>query len=514
MFPLSSSKFQLNTTAPQRTANLASQRSGADWSHPDIQKEIAKLRQTSDWQNYEKEFRKAAGLLKYTNKPSWKTRLERFGYWVKSLWTRLRSDVMGMIRGIRVNQRYIMNRFMPGIQDWIHKELKTQNDLKVIKVNGRSIPVHFTTFELPKAKSKDGVHRMAIFGDPGFNNATLQMNVDGSIALAKAKGHEFDAVFLTGDALYAPNEYNKNNAKRSSGDIRSLWSNIGEVYQDFIKKKVPIFTPIGNNDNDLGIAPAFANFMSLPRYFKVVAGDAEFYFVDETVMSALDMTNLDKRFKTTHYSQEANDIKEAQLYWLEKALSESKQNHPHRKRILVKHFPVVAGNPKINDEHYLSLRRTSFDRFFENIDAQINGHEHVLAVTNITHTMDENGHSKPLKNPISQYTLGSSSHTESLEAYMYDWTKLAWLGRNTLRLLQTPGASFSDTGFGMLEVDNSPTKDGNPANVWINYIKPPSGKELYYHGVQVNQLDPGDVGHPDRFRLIYRSLIDRVLGSN
>ncbi len=506
MLPLSSS-FPLQSNPTDLAAT--SQRSGADWSHPDIQKEIAKLRQTQDWRNYEKGFQDAAKGLSYTNKTSWKTRLERFSYWVKRLWTRLRSDIMGMIRGIRVHHKHVMNRFMPGIQDWIHKELKTQNTIEMIKVKGRAIPVHFTTFQLPKAKSADGIHRIAIFGDPGFNNNTLQMNVDGSIALAKAKKQDLDAVFLTGDVYYAPNEYNKNNAKRGSGDSRSFHSNIGAVYHDFIKRKIPLFTPMGNNDNDQGHASGFANYMSLPRYFKVVAGDSEFFFVDETIMSALDMTKLDKRFKTTHYTQEANDLKEAQLYWLEKALSESKQAHPHRKRILVKHFPVVSSNPDLNDAHYLSLRRQSFDPFFENLDAEINGHGHLGAVNNITHTMGEDGTPNKLAHVLPQYTLGSSSHVEpwaTNEAFMYDWEKVALQSVNTLRLPQTPGALFSDTGFGMIETDPS-------SNVWISFVKPPTDKNLYYQGLQI-PMNPGDVEHPDRFRLLYRNQIQQPLGAN
>jgi hypothetical protein len=523
MLPLSSSSpFQLNPKAHMK----ASQRSGADWSHPDIQKEIAKLAQTDMWKNYEKGFQDAAKLLDYTNKASWKTRLERVAYWVKRLWTRLRSDIMGMIRGIRVHHKHIMNRFMPGIQDWIHKELKTQNTVEMIRVKGRNIPVHFTTFQLPKAKSADGVHRIAIFGDPGFNNNILQMNVDGSIALAKAKGHEIDAGFLTGDICYAANPYDKNNATRGSGDSRSFHSNVGAVYHDFIKHKVPIFTPMGNNDADQGHAEAFANYMSLPRYFKVVAGDSEFFFVDETIMSALDMTKLDKRFKTTHYTQEANDLKEAQLYWLEKALSESKQAHPHRKRILIKHFGVkYPRNPDINDAHFLSLRRQSWDRFFENyekygIDAEINGHEHLLAVNNITHIMGEDGTPKPLARVVPQYTLGSSSHVEpeSIQgAYTYDWEKVALRSVNTLRLPQIDeegkfGAIYSDSCFGMIEVDKPTTNNGKSSNVWINFIKPPTGKNLYYQGLQI-PMNPGDVEH-EGFRLLYRNLIERPLGAN
>jgi hypothetical protein len=519
MLPLSpSSQLQLNPT-PQ---SAKSQRSGADWSHPEIQKEIATLAKTDAWKNYEKGFKEAAKGLNYTNKSTWKRRLEGIVYGIKRLWTRLRSDVMGLIRGIRVNHKHIMNRFMPGIQDWIHKGLKTQNAVEMIKVKGRSIPVHFITFELPKAKSADGVHRIAIFGDPGFNNATLEMNVDGSIALANDKKQALDAVFLTGDSLYSPNEYDKNNARRSSGDTRSFHSNIGAVYQDFIKNRIPVFSPMGNNDNDQGHAAAFANYMSLPRYFKVVAGDCEFFFVDETSMSTLEVSNLDKRFKTTHYTQEAHDLKEAQLHWLDKALSESKQAHPNRKRILVKHFPVVFTNPEVNDKNYYALRRTSFDPFFENhekygLTAVLNGHEHLFGAAKIDHIMGADGIPKPLERVISQYTLGSSSHTEpwaSHEAYMCDWEKRTWFERNTLRLPQTPGALWSDTGFGMIEVDGSPTEDGKPANVWMNYIKPPAGRGLHYHGSEVNPINPGDEEHPDRFRLIYRSLINHVLGSN
>jgi hypothetical protein len=513
MLPLSSSsKLQLNPT----TLPVMSQRSGADWSHPDIQKKIAKLAQTDMWKNYEKGFQDAAKGLNYTDKASWKTRLERVVTWVKRLWTRLRSDIMGMIRGIRVHHKHIINRFMPGIQDWIHKELKTQNTVEMIRVKGRNIPVHFTTFQLPKAKSADGVHRIAIFGDPGFNNHILQMNVDGSLVLAKAQEQKIDAVFFTGDICYAANPYDKNNATRGSGDSRSFHSNVGAVYHKFIKNGIALFTPMGNNDADQGHAEAFANYMSLPRYFKVVVGDSEFFFIDETVMSALDMTKLDKRFKTTHYTQEANDLKEAQLYWLEKALRESMQAHPHRKRVLVKHFPMVASNPDINDAHYLSLRRQSLDPFFEDykkyFDAIINGHDHLLAVNNITHVMGEDGTPKKLEHVIPQYTLGSSSHVEpesTKYASMYDWEKVALRSINTLRLPQTPGAIFSDSCFGMIEIDPSST-DGKSSNVWISFIKTPTGQNLHYQGLQI-PMNPGDVEHPDRYRLLYRNKIQQPL---
>ncbi|MCE2930283.1 MAG: hypothetical protein LW809_02700, partial [Vampirovibrionales bacterium] len=89
---------------------------------------------------------------------------------------------------------------------------------------------------------------------------------------------------------------------------------------------------------------------------------------------------------------------------------------------------------------------------------------------------------------------------------MYDWEKVALQSVNTLRLPQTPGALFSDTGFGMIETDPS-------SNVWISFVKPPTGKNLYYQGLQI-PMNPGDVEHPDRFRLLYRNLIEQPLGAN
>ena len=513
MIPLSSSFLSPQFNLRSHTA--LQQRSGADWSSPKVQKEIAKLTQTDNWKNYEKGFKEAAKRLRYTDKASWKTRLEALAYWVKNLWVRLRSDVMGMIRGIRFNHKHIMNRFMPGIQDWIHKELKTQNRIEMHSVRGRSIPVHFTTFELPKPKSPDGAYHLALFGDPGFQNSTLQMNVDGSIALAKTKGQKIDAVILTGDVLYATNEYNKNNARRSSGDSRSFWSNVGAVYNQFIKEKVPIFTAIGNNDADQGHTDAFAKFMSLPRYFNLIAGDVEFFFVDETIMSAADMTALDKLHKTTHYTQTAKDLNEAQLYWLDKALRESKQAHPNRKRILVKHFPMVSSYPEVNDKPYLSIRHGSFDKFFENeeaygLSALINGHEHHFADTDISYGIGKDGVPVRLKKGIPQLTLGSGSHAEqppTKAAYMYDWQMLKSRATNTLMLHEPPSALFIDTGFGMLDIQ-VPSANQVASKVWMNFIKPPTAEQIFYQGSKVAPLNPGDdVEHPDCFRLLYRRLL-------
>jgi hypothetical protein len=513
MRPLSfSAQLQLNHTAPlSRTEKRASQRSGFNLTPPPLQKEIDQLIKQNGGEDFQKTLEQATKSLNLTTRTSWQRRLDRFTYWAKGLWTRLRSDIMGLIRGIRINHQHIMNRFLPGIQDWIHTTLKQHTVSKVIQVNGHSVPVHFTTFELPKAKSADGIHRIAIFGDPGYSNAMLQLNVDGSIAIAKAQGNKLDAAFLTGDCLYSPNQHNKNNASRGSGDSRSFHSNVGAVYDWFIKHKVPIFTCIGNNDSDQGHAEAFAHYMSLPRYYKVIAGDTEFFFVDENVMSSKDIIELNKRFKTTHYTEEADKIHAAQQYWLETALSESKQQHPERKRIIVKHFPIVSSDPQTNELAYLDLRRTSFDRFFANpkeygVTGVLNGHEHGMAVNTITHTMGEDGTAQALPQPIQQLTLGSSSHCEPPEtgqSYMNDPHKLAWRGQNSLGLPQTPGALWVDPGFGLLELE----KGSSPK---ISFIKTPT--DVYYHGEEIVRA----LGNENNrfFSLLYRAAFGHPLGQN
>jgi hypothetical protein len=228
-------------------------------------------------------------------------------------------------------------------------------------------------------------------------------------------------------------------------------------------------------------------------------------------MSSLSLIELNKRYKTTHYTEEAENLHAAQQHWLETALSESKQQRPNNKRVIITHFPRVSSDPKTNELPYLDLRRTSFDPFFANhekygVTGVINGHEHWMAVNTITHTMGEDGTAQALQRPIQQLTLGSSSHCEPPEtgqAYMNDPHKLAGLGKNSLSLPQTPGALFVDPGFGLLELK----KGSSPI---INFIKTPT--DVYYHGEEIVRA----LGNENNrfFSLLYRAAFGHPLGQH
>jgi hypothetical protein len=61
----------------------------------------------------------------------------------------------------------------------------------------------------------------------------------------------------------------------------------------------------------------------------------------------------------------------------------------------------------------------------------------------------------------------------------------------------------------MIEIDPSST-DGKSSNVWISFIKTPTGQNLHYQGSPI-PMNPGDVEHPDRYRLLYRNKIQQPL---
>ncbi|XVJ51006.1 MAG: hypothetical protein HEQ32_02510 [Vampirovibrio sp.] len=497
--------------SPVASSVPARQRTGATVASPEMQRFIQSLQERPDWKASEHLMQDAAKHLNYALSPSWHTNVERLKYWILDLGTQIRSNTMGSIRNIRYNFEPVMNRLMPGIQDWINQDLKVRDDTKTIKIGTKVIPVRFVQYHLKKAKNADGIFRVPFFGDTGYPNSTLQYNIDGSIALAKAQGHQMDAAIILGDLLYPPNEHYRNNTAYDSGDVRLMWRHVGKPFQHFIRNKTPVFSVLGNNDAQLGQEDVLAHFMSVPRYYQVSLGDsADLFFLDENAFSTIQAKNMDQLYKTNHFTEAYTALKEAQLYWLEAALKESKAKHPDRKRIILKHFPDIPADPHVADHPFMVQKRHTFDRFLTDeatygVTGVMNGHEHHMAMQSLSHTVDEAGQVQAVPNPTLHFTLGSTSHGEPLPAHMKNHTYIAQRMINTaMASPQSPSLIQTDTGFGLLEVN--PTT----GEIHINFIQPPLTNDTYYHGERVNvgEMDPEDE-HGDRYRLILRMLFER-----
>jgi hypothetical protein len=508
IFSPSAPAYSLSPVAP---SVLSRQRTGATVASPEMQRFLQSLQESPDWKASEHLMQDAAKHLNYALSPSWHTTLERLKYWILDLGTQIRSNAMGSIRNIRYDFEPVMNRFMPGIQDWINQDLKVRDDTKTIKIGTRSIPVRFVQYHLKKAKNADGVFRVSFFGDTGYPNSTLQYNIDGSIALAKARGHHIDAAIILGDLLYPPNEHYRDNTAYDSGDARLMWRHVGKPFQQFVRHKIPIFSVLGNNDAQVGQEDVLAHFMSVPRYYQVSLGDsADLFFLDDNAFSTIQAKDMDRLHKTTHFTEAYTALKEAQLHWLDLALKESKAQHPDRKRIIIQHFPNMKTDPHAADSSFMAQRRRTLDRFLTDeatygVAGVMNGHEHHMAMQSLSHTVDEAGQVHAVPNPTLHFTLGSTSHCELLPAYMKNQAYVAQRMMNMgLAPPQSPSLIQTDTGFGLLEVNPS------TGEIHINFIQPPLTNDTYYHGERVNvgEMAPEDE-HGDRYRLILRMLFER-----
>ncbi len=491
---------------PQSTLSLyrpalslnQTQRSGHLPMIPTIEKQIEKLSQSPAWQAYQKGMKEAAQAMNYATKPTWKTALETFKFWVIGLGVKLRSWIMGTLRGLQINFHYVLDPILPRYQRYLDK-IKTVEMLE-INLNGKLVKHPFVTYHI-KPKSPDGSYNLLILGDTGYPNATYQFNVDGAVQLAKTKNQPIDAVIKLGDELYPPNELNKHNSIFQSGDPRLLYTNIGHPMAHFFQHKIPVFSAIGNNDSELGHGELMNRYLNLPPYYRVIVGEGdnatELYFFDESIMSSSEARRLDAKHHTTHFSEKYK--KEFAIQWelMKQALAQSTQDNPNRHRIMIKHFPLIPSNPVEANQDYLSAR---CDTFSELLGAQydirtwINGHDHQAAVTKIpVNTI------QPFQRKIKQFTLGAGSHVELpnvQETHMTRTEQLAqqWSQSSRIHLGELP-LIIPRTGFGMLH--GTPTGERQ-----IAYITPPSGRYLHYKG-EVHATPVGAEETPNFFKLLW-----------
>lgn len=521
-------------------ASLPQQRGGRDLSSPEIIEFFNKVKPGNEaWKALEYDIvkGKAEGTLSprmkrfaheltHRNHP-FAFEVRKIAYDVLGFPSKALGLVMGGIRGVRINHKHVFN-WLPGIQGHINKLHTVNKNLKTgellapykVRVRENMVEVPFHHYQIDKPRSADGRWRLAVFGDPGYKNATLDANTAGYRALMEQQGHKTDAVILLGDVLYAANQRDKHNAFLKSGDMRLLRSNLYEPYKPFIKEKVPLLYTVGNNDSDMGHEDALLAYLNQPRYYQVSLGnDADLFVVDTASWSASAAEKLDHRYNTTRYSTLWEEYATAQQHWLKLVTANSKRDFPERKRILINHFPI-SSNDDSKKAGFGIPRREYFEELINNrqvygIDGVINGHEHLASAKSLgvydtlTSLVTGNNIPEP-ENSILQFTNGCTSHYEpnDIKNAHLQIPNFARLEANTNRHLKSQPieALSSNTGFGLLEFA--------PGKGWYSQVSIPMSNSTYYHG---HQLDPGErfdnspnnQEHPNRFKVHFRLPIVR-----
>jgi hypothetical protein len=494
------------------------QRSGKVPIIPSVEKQIEKMSLTPAWQAYQKGMKEAAQAMNYATKPTWKTALETFKFWVIGLGVNLRSWIMGTLRGLQINFHYVLDKILPRYQKYLDK-LKTV-DMLEINLNGKRVKHPFVTYHI-KPKSKDGSYNILILGDAGYPNATAQFNIDGAIQLAKTKNQPITCVVDLGDRLYPPNEANKDNSIFQSGDPRLLYTNIGHPMAYFFENEIPFVIATGNNCNATGHGVLMNQYLNLPPYYRVIVGEGEqateLYFLDESIMSSSEARRLDAEHHTTHFSEKYERDFQIQMALMKQALAQSTQEHPQHHRIIVKHFPLIPSNPVEANRDYLSARYDTFAELLEpqyGVSTFMNGHEHQSVVTEIPVNTIKPFQRKikqstteipvnnivPFQRIVKQFTLGAGSHVELpnvQETHMTDTEQLAqqWHQSSRVHLDKVP-LIIPRTSFGMLHGNAKGERQ-------IAYITPPSGPQIHYKQGEVHPPPVGAKATPDRFKLLW-----------
>jgi hypothetical protein len=383
---------------------------------------------------------------------------------------------------------------------------------------------------------------VSLLGDPGYSNATLDLNVAAMKALPKALGkdedgtYQYDALLSMGDNLYGLKD--KSKAKKDpinqSGHPDHLWNNIGKPYEAFFSDEVPFFSSLGNHEVKNGHQGIFLKYLDSPPFYRMSFGGnaqgdgacVEIFVINMTALTPLDAVKLQDEQADSVDDLEAEA--KIQNAWLLSQLADSMKTNPKAKRLIVGHFPLFQQDKSV-DMTYTKEFRYTLGLLYQNlldqeievdgvrpipVDMWLNGHVHKFTVHQSQQLLTDEGETFDLPAPLTQWSFGSSSHSEVLglgeECFNDRAASEALWAHDSLGLdkMKIP-CQHIGTGFSVMEID--PNNQEKPLT--LGFVEPPmqplktTGKKqegTFWRG----QLVPAGVmtqkeAHPDTFKSIY-----------
>jgi hypothetical protein len=468
-----------------------------------------------------------------------------FWYGVDKGANTIRSNFMGSFR----SQDWL-NNMLPTIQSIRNKSTEegdrfnfTTGKVTVPTLQGEMVEVETPRCCFPKARSSNGIFRLSLLGDPGYNNATLHYNLAAIKALPETLGrnegetYQWDALLSMCDNLYGEKDeaQSKKAPKNQSGHPDHFWNNIGNAYSDFFADDIPFFTALGNHEVKDGHKDKFLKYVDLPPYYRMSFGGndqgdgacVEIFVINMTNLTPLDAIKLQEKQAGSVANVEAEG--KCQNAWLLSQLADSMKTNPKAKRIILGHYPIFNQDKNINKPYAKEFRYT-IGLIYKNlldqeittvngkkptpIDMWLNGHVHKFTVNESSQLATDEGQVFDLPSTLTQWAAGCTAHCEQL-GKEEQWTidrdssKSVWaeetLGLDSMDVL----CQNVSTGFSSMEID--PKETEKP--ITLSFIQPPmqplktTGKKqegTYWWGqlVETGALSSQEA-HPENYKAVY-----------
>jgi hypothetical protein len=468
-----------------------------------------------------------------------------FWYGVDKSANTIRSKLMGSLR----SQDWL-NNMLPTIQSIRKKSTEKGDNFTFTKgietvptLQGEMVEVETPRFCFPKARSSDGIFRLSLLGDPGYNTATLHYNLAAikalpeTLARNEGEDYQWDALLSMGDNLYGEDDesQSKKAPKNQSGHPDHFWNNIGNAYSDFFADDIPFFTALGNHEVKNGHKDKFLKYVDLPPFYRMSFGGDDKGDGACVEIFVINMTGFRPSESVKLQSSQANSVAEAeaetklQNAWLLNQLADSMKSNPKAKRLIVGHYPIFQQDQTVEMSFAKEFRYT-IGLIYQNlldqkittvngekptpIDMWLNGHVHKFTVNQSSQLATDEGQVFELPSTLTQWAAGCTAHCEQLgkeEQWTNDrdsstsmWAE-ATLGLDSMDVLcQNIG-----TGFSAMEIN--PEETEKP--ITISFIQPPmqplktTGKKqegTYWWGqlVETGALSSKEA-HPENYKAVY-----------
>lgn len=434
-------------------------------------------------------------------------------------WAGVRSVVMGQLRewGLPLPKTQTL--------PWEHKTLTHQTIMSRHRIP-TTTDIDCYTLTLPTPKSADGVFRIPIFGDPGYHNATTLYNTRAPLQYYDDQHKQIDAAFCLGDILYPNNEKNESKASLKSGSPKSLWSNIGYVYEGFFKRHIPFLSTIGNHEIKSNQLDTFLNYIDNKQYYRVKLGSgnngADVFFVNMNLFGN-DYDQLAKREQDPRLLDAAVTEWQKMMVWLKHELADCQTHRPNSKKIVIGHYPLFPVDGTYKKE-FANERLAVLGPVFAEyqVDAFVHGHvhqysrahPHALPSGRVSEAWLKDHHPDKLPPPSAPHKhqpkdayahvelgFGSTAHTEL--PTQFGWvTHPASLNNTTLNQTKIPPYEVPTvvlgTGFMTLEIDTkrpskplrnlpaSVKREQTEGGVRFSFVQPPMTPTATFGGHALN----------------------------
>jgi Calcineurin-like phosphoesterase len=437
----------------------------------------------------------------FTTKPhGWNS----FWYGADKNATNIRSKFMGCLRS-----HDWLNNALPTIQNMKDKSTEegdrftfSTGTITAPTIQGEPLEVQTPRFCFPKARSSDGVFRVSLIGDPGYNTATLHYNLAAMKALPETLGYneggdyQWDALLSMGDNLYGEKDEAQSSKapKNQSGHPDHFWNNIGNAYNDFFADDIPFFTALGNHEVKGGHQDKFLKYVDLPPYYRMSFGGndqgdgacVEVFVINMTGFRSSEAVKLQDKQGNSVVDSET-ETKE-QNAWLLSELANSMKTNPKAKRLIVGHYPIFQQDNVVDMPFAKDFRHTVgliYQQLLAEeitvdgekptpLDVWLNGHVHKFTVNESTQLSTAEGEVFDLPSPLTQWSAGCTAHAEML-GKNEQWTETQATAQNqwaepslALDKMQVRCQNVG-TGFSLMEID--PKHPEKP--VTLGFIEPP-----------------------------------------